>query len=490
LVALALVIGYFAFRPGHGSQADIVLEVLSTPPGAAVRVASKSCITPDCHLPLAPGEYNVEIAKEGFETKVEAVKLEPNASPFKLQATLTPKPVPVERAASPEPKTADTSNGSLIVDTGAETATVSIDGKPLDRQTAGVPWQIPLAPKSYTVRVEKPGYDAKPNSLRVQVKSGEQVTARFRLEPKDTTLVISELPLGTKVTIDGKLAEIVGADGIFRIRKVTPGEHKIDLSKDGYLPVSIARVLAPGDTLALGKQEIQFVAVPAPPKREEPRPPKVEVPSIPKPDPVAIENQDWQAVKNTRSTSDLENFLKAHPNGRNAQAARSRLEQVEYELVPKNDRGALERFATKYRDSKYGHQARDEIARIDREIELQKKRTADQFLAVDRDAIGNVLKRYSEAFRNKDRNLLKSVWPGIPKEALKSIEDAFKNFRTVSVELRPVSDPEISGDRAKIKCRLLGESVDRNGPHISQSTVIIGLLRKNGQWVIDEMKYL
>ncbi len=491
LIVVVGVIGYFAYRSGHTVQPDIVLEILSTPSGAAVRVGNKSCITPDCRLPLAPGQYNVEIAKEGFETKVEAISLEPRMTGSKLETTLTPKPVPVERAELPEQKTPDSSSGSLIVDTGAETATVLIDGKPLDRQAKGTPLELSLAPKSYTVRVEKPGYDAKPNSLRVQVKSGAQVSARFRLEPKDATLAISDLPLGTKVTFDGRLAEIVGADGTFRMRKVTPGEHKIELSKDGFFPVLIARAIAPGDTLALGKQDIQFVAIPPPPKKEEPRPPKVEVPSVPKPDPIAIENQAWQAVRNTKSPADLENFLKAHPNGRNAQAARSRLEQLEFEMVPKTDRGALERFAVKYRDGKFAQQARDEIARIDREIELQKKRTAEKLLAAaDRDAIANVLKRYEEAYRGKDRDLLKSVWPGIPRDSLKAIEDAFKNFRSVSVEFRQVADPEISGDRASVKCRLIAESVDRNGPHVNQSTVLIGLVKKNSKWVIDAIKYL
>jgi hypothetical protein len=155
------------------------------------------------------------------------------------------------------------------------------------------------------------------------------------------------------------------------------------------------------------------------------------------------------------------------------------------------ERAPVETQAERDARNRLEQQRKDEAARLEREaLDRQRRQAAEQELAPERQAVLNVLRSYADSYARKDKNQIRALWPTIPRESQKAIDDAFRDFREISIRLQPVSDPEIAGAKATVRCRLLSDSVDRNGAHSNQSTVIITLVKVRGSWVIDSMKYL
>ncbi|WP_099209532.1 PEGA domain-containing protein [Thermococcus henrietii] len=78
-----------------------VLEVVTSPPGAAVSVGGKTCLTP-CSLLLAPGNYSVRVEKEGYESAYLQVSLQPGKT-VRVNLSLTETGIPLGTTSSFSP---------------------------------------------------------------------------------------------------------------------------------------------------------------------------------------------------------------------------------------------------------------------------------------------------------------------------------------------------------------------------------------------------
>jgi hypothetical protein len=369
--------------------------------------------------------------------------------------------------------------GTLVVATNVDGASVSIDRRTLGRQTEGGRIMIPLEPRNYRVEVRKPGYRVTPDHVTAKIHKGDQFRAEFRLEPIPAAVTISAAAEGATVLIDGTPAGSVRG-GSFSV-SVAPGAHTVSLAKDGFKTASTQRSFTAGETVRLNGSALPLEALPQPAKQQ------------PQPAPSAeeIEIREWASVRSGRDRPAIQTFLQKHPNGPHTQDAQQMLAQIEWDVLDRKDRSALERFATRYRGTQLAEQANSEIARIDRETtvaanaaaaEAAAKRAEEQ-AGADRNEIARVLSAYATAFEKKDLDLLKTIWPDLPEA---SLAQAFRVKGGIHSQLRPAAPVELAGDRANVRCIRVTEQATQFGrqkPFEEARTV--RLRRESGRWIIS-----
>jgi hypothetical protein len=165
------------------------------------------------------------------------------------------------------------------------------------------------------------------------------------------------------------------------------------------------------------------------------------------------------------------------------------LERLEWNATNKTSRDALQSFLAKHPSGGFAQQAAAELARIDRDAaaRLQAQQEADR-LRKERDDVRAVLRSYGEAYASKDANRIAALWPSMPQKDSRDIRQSFRDFQTIKMELRPLAEPEISGNRARVQCRRLTDAVDRKGSHPTEGTVSVLLEKRNSGWVIDSIQ--
>jgi serine/threonine protein kinase len=118
---------------------------------------------------------------------------------------------------------------------------------------------------------------------------------------------------------------------------------------------------------------------------------------------------------------------------------------------------------------------------------LGEERAEAARIAADDAAISRALKEYQAAYERKDLAALQTIWPSIPKASLDGIRGSFHDATEVSMGLRPVGEPKISGNSATVLC-------DRNLRQVILKRVLqasgrvrIVLLRAGTGWTIQSV---
>jgi hypothetical protein len=157
----------------------------------------------------------------------------------------------------------DRNVGTLVVVTGEDNAQVLVDGQELRRKTQHGQLRIPnLDVKAYSVQVIRDGFQALP-AQRAEVRKGEETRVEFRLVPlpRVAALAIRGAVPGAQVILDRNPLGAVDSNGAFSASNLTPGEHVIEFSKEGYRPKRLTKQFAAGETLQLSGGEIGLEAV-------------------------------------------------------------------------------------------------------------------------------------------------------------------------------------------------------------------------------------
>ncbi len=342
--------------------------------------------------------------------------------------------------------------GVLIVEANVDGAAVTIDGKRERRAISGGELRLPLDARQHTVRVEKPGYRVEPAQAVARIGKGEQVRSAFKLEPLPAKLRLSRAPAAARVAVDGTALGSVRADGTFEA-EVAPGEHRIELSKEGYTLATVRRRFEPGATVDLGGTEVQLAQAPAP--KVEP-PPAVPAPPKPK------------------------------PQAEDPAILRRRLEEADWNATDQGNRDALARFLAKHPAGNFAAQAKTAIAKLDAAAQARQR---EQQLADDRAAVRQVLWAYSEAYSRKDLAAIAALRPSLGESGLEGMRSAFAQFRSIAAELRPTGEPGISGSTATVPCVLTIEIVDDRGRRraLPSQPYTVRLEKRGGRWVIASM---
>ena len=152
----------------------------------------------------------------------------------------------------------DPNTGAVVVVAGQDGTQVFINNLPYRRETEHGQIRIPnLKVGQYTIRVHKPGFLDPPPAI-VQVKKAEETRAEFHLQPvpQIATLQIKGALPGTMVYLDGNLAAAIKADGNASISTVKPGDHAIELRRDGAATKKYQRTFHTGDVVLLSGPEV------------------------------------------------------------------------------------------------------------------------------------------------------------------------------------------------------------------------------------------
>jgi hypothetical protein len=154
--------------------------------------------------------------------------------------------------------------GTLVVVTGQDKSRVFLNGKALPQQTQGGQLRIAnLAPKEYSVRVDKPGYQDAPEQ-KIRIRKGEQGRLVFGLLPvlHMASLIIQGAPPGATVLIDQASAGTVQPDGTLTLSTIAPGDHVIDLRKDRFKSRQIKKHFVVGTPVTLAASETAMESAP------------------------------------------------------------------------------------------------------------------------------------------------------------------------------------------------------------------------------------
>jgi len=112
-----------------------------------------------------------------------------------------------------------------------------------------------LTPRDYRVRVAKKGFQNAPEQ-RVSVHKGEQARLSFTLQavPHVASLMIQNGTPGSTVLLDNASVGAVGPDGTFGFNTVSPGDHTLELRKEGFKAKTLKEHFTDGGTVTLGAE--------------------------------------------------------------------------------------------------------------------------------------------------------------------------------------------------------------------------------------------
>lgn len=143
--------------------------------------------------------------------------------------------------------------GTLVVVAGQDDARVFLNGKLQRQLTEAGQLRLPnLAPNNYSVQVSKSGFQDPPQQ-EVRIRKGEQAKLIFNLQPQPllASLIIQGGAAGTKVLVDQSPVGTIQPDGRFSLASINPGDHTVELRKDGFKPRQFKRHFIVGGAISL-----------------------------------------------------------------------------------------------------------------------------------------------------------------------------------------------------------------------------------------------
>ena len=93
ILLLALIVWKFwpSKSPAVGANMG-VLTISSSPSGATVEVNDQSCITPNCGVQLAPGDYKLKASLSGYASDSRTVHVDSGSATPPIEVALKPLP--------------------------------------------------------------------------------------------------------------------------------------------------------------------------------------------------------------------------------------------------------------------------------------------------------------------------------------------------------------------------------------------------------------
>jgi hypothetical protein len=149
---------------------------------------------------------------------------------------------------------------------------------------------------------------------------------------------------------------------------------------------------------------------------------------------------------------------------------------------------AAEEQAKRLADQQAKRAADDQAKRA---LDEQTKRLSDEqaknVRSAENAAISRALRDYQAAYSRKDLTALQTIWPSIPKQALEGIRGSFRDASEVSMDLRAVGDPQISGNSATVICDRNLHQVIMKRAFQATGKVRIVLSRVASGWIIQSV---
>ncbi len=572
---LAIGAGFVAFRIWINRVPTIpttFVQIHTSPDGANVLLNGHSCITPNCSFELPNGKYPVEVRKDGYEaqsftfdTTNGARSISRPLAPLKQglevsanfngrvwlddqlvgqlkeghfaledvapadhtlkvmgeqgEATFTFTAAP---GMSPVVHTPIRAQGvqAFVSSSLASKARVfggqealRVDGGALQQMQSNGTNLDGLVAGTHELRL---GDGTDQRTIQLQIRPSPLLSVFLTSEQRNVgTLTVNTGVEKVTVLVDNKRM-VTNSRGVLHVL-VDAGKHDVRVAeKSGY---SIIAPQTQSTEVRKGNETlVSFKLEPIPPKVfVNPPPPQGNKPAVE--DPVQIEAQDWDRVRSTNSTDDIDDFLRKHPGGAHAEAARARANQLSqqtqanainaakqaeqgaWQAVDTSKKAALQDFLSRFGSGAHAPEARRVIAEIEkREADaiaaaLRAKELKDKEKAQpdrgsdDREAINRTLTAYQDAYNQMDLEKLSKVWPSMPKQTSSALKATFRSAKSMSVGLRMNAAPIINGDTATVVCERSLRQIMQDGKLLpSNGRVTIVLTRRSGSWFISSIQ--
>ncbi len=201
---------------------------------------------------------------------------EPSPHASGVSSNTTAEKVPVDdRAVVVQPPTDQPpaepgrNLGTLLVVAGQDGAQVFLNGKRQPQLTQAGQLRLPnLELKDYVVQVSKSGFQDPPQQ-KIRIRKGEQARLVFNLQPQNlqpqprvASLTIQGGAPETTVLVDQTLVGTIQRDGTLSVSTVSPGDHTVELRKDGFKPRQFKKHFAVGGTTSLVAADAALEAAP------------------------------------------------------------------------------------------------------------------------------------------------------------------------------------------------------------------------------------
>ena len=371
----------------------------------------------------------------------------------------------------------------ILLHTGQPDVIVLVDNFQFGRTSSTGDLRIPLPPASYNIRLEKPGFRPIATSVLVAKNSETPISVKLEREVAPSYVVTGAAP-GATVSIDGKVVGVVQPDGTFK-HEGTPGLHKFDLEKNGYITESKEVPLTLGSTTTVSVNM--------------------------RPDKSAIDTAEaagYAALADSTDENALRQFLQKYPAGKNAPQIRNRIEDLDWKKVNASELTSLGEFLQAHAQGQHASEARQLVAELQKEQEeymaamrTNNSETLQAVLArypkstyaeparqklsqlVDREAVRSVLHRYEEAYNRKDLESIVGLYPSCPEGVKRAYRDTFRSTEPSKLKLE-WEDPDIQGIVASVKVM-----ETRSGALSSSSKLTVKLMKQGDKWVIQSGIY-
>ena len=244
------------------------------------------------------------------------------------------------------------------------------------------------------------------------------------------------------------------------IQEVVPRQIAVDLgSGKDQRPFADVRGYKAGE-LVLAKVDAQSAVTP-----------------LPEPDARVAQLEEWERVRSSRSIQLLSSYKARNPDGPFVEEAARRIETLEWEgAKAAGSPEAYRAFVDRYPDSLFSDQARTALQHLEQKTSSEK-------------SIVQTLRRYEEAYRNRDAHLVSSLWPSLGKRDLGRIEEFFEVAKVIDLRLEPVAAAAVDGEKAAVQCRRTMQFTDERGRQKPISDDIKITLRKAGaHWLIESVQ--
>ncbi|HEY6341252.1 MAG TPA: protein kinase [Bryobacteraceae bacterium] len=174
-----------------------------------------------------------------------------------------------------------------------------------------------------------------------------------------------------------------------------------------------------------------------------------------------------------------------------AQAKAKTEEQAKLAADDRAKRLSDDQAQTKAKADEQARLAADDRAKRLADDQAQAKAKAEEQTknarAADFQAVSRALNAYQTAYERRDPAALQTIWPSIPKPLLDEIRSSFRDASEVSMDLRPLADPAISGNIATVNCdRILRQVILKRVLQASNRVRIV-LIRNGSGWVIQSV---
>ncbi len=498
-------------RPKPPPITPVAVEVRTDPPGAAIRIGDRSCVTPNCRIELPPGTYDVTAQLDQYEPARRSVRIDASSPLIELPLKpIAPPPIVAPAGAT----------GTLVVQTGVPDALIYIDNVPQPNRTdqAGKA-ELTLEAKAHDVRVERNGYAAAA-AKRVTLSPGGHAALAFRLLPENARMELDGAPANIEVRIDGRsVGRSDGSAAFLFPAQVIPGDHTVEVSqgllqsRPGAGSRSLTQRFEPGQRVRL-----TWKADAAPAKPSNPGPisstngsaPAANPPTVPTtpatkgPSPEELEERDWEKIRNTSDASQLRDFRRKYASGKHARDAEAALDRLAWGAVKQDNVDSLRSYLQEFPAGAHASEANNLIGdlawkTIDQNnvdqlrtfIEQNKntlhardaQRKLDQLSATQdvlRKQAVDALNKLNVEFNRKPvkDSRVKETWPTVPRMFLDSLKQPEQK-----ITLTPVEEPKVQGDMVTVRCTMITAQ-----GRVKEQPATVVLRYGAGRWLVSEIR--